>query len=85
MARGWESKSVEAQQDDARSASRTGQPAILSGEERDRAARRRVLQLARARTAADLEKAEAPAQRDMLERALADLDRTIEGLAVRPS
>src|SRR4029453_7219583 len=52
MARGWESKSVESQQDDAR-----GTPVAKrnwSPEERDRAQRRAMLELALASTQADL-------------------------------
>lgn len=80
MARGWESKSVEAQQDEAQRGSHRTAGAPLSAEARIRQARRRVLLLARARTAWDLTQATAPAQRVMLERALADLDRAIEEL-----
>lgn len=81
MARGWESKSVEAQQEEAWRAVRVAPGARLTAEERASLARHRVLMLARARTAGDLERATAPAQRDMLERALADLDRAIGELA----
>ena len=64
MARGWESKSVESQQDAAQS-----QPAIrptLTPEERDRAQRRATLELAVANTQAELQAACRPAHRDML-------------------
>jgi len=64
MARGWESKSVESQQDDAR---RTGGPRRdWSPESRDRAQRRATLELALAATQADLAAACRPAHRDML-------------------
>ncbi len=75
MARGWESKSVESQQDEAArggGGDRKNRP--LSEEERERHQRRKALELARARTAADLRRAAAPAQQEMLRRALADLD-----------
>jgi hypothetical protein len=85
MARGWESKSVESQQEETFRAASGGVASRISEGDRARESRRRVLLLARARTAADLAKAAAPAQREMLERALADLDRTIGELAVRPS
>lgn len=81
MARGWESKSVEAQQEEAGRPAAGGSRAALSADERGRLARRQVLMLARARVHGDLERAAAPAQRAMLERALADLDRTIADLA----
>lgn len=64
MARGWESKSVESQQDDAR---RAAVPArMLSAEERERLARRKSLELALAGTQAELQAACRPAHRDML-------------------
>jgi hypothetical protein len=68
MARGWESKAIESQQEDARGAKK---PAA-SSPQIDPA--RRALELARARVLADLERAIQPAHRQMLERALADLD-----------
>jgi hypothetical protein len=64
MARGWESKSVESQQDDARTNRRPG-PA-LTDEERARLERRRTLELAIARTQAELQAACHAAHRDML-------------------
>jgi hypothetical protein len=78
MARGWESKSIESQQADA-SADRTAKKA-LSPEALAIEAQRRELTLARARVAAELERATAPAHRQMLERALADLDQRLCGL-----
>jgi hypothetical protein len=80
MARGWESKSIEAQQDAAAKRYGATKGHTLSAEDRERQRRRRVLELARVRAAKDLERAGAPAQRTMLERALADLDRAIEEL-----
>ena len=65
MARGWESKSVEAQQDEARS-----QPTVrrdLTPEERDKAQRRATLELALAGAQAELQAACRPAHRDMLQ------------------
>ena len=78
MARGWESKSIESQQADA-SADRTKKRA-LTPEAQAIEAQRRDLSLARARVAADLERATAPAHRQMLEAALADLDARIRKL-----
>ena len=72
MARGWESKSVEAQQD-AAGDRRQAAPAI-SRSESDRRALRATLQLARTRAAADLARASAPAHREMLEKAISELD-----------
>jgi hypothetical protein len=64
MARGWESKSIESQQDDARTAS-VKKP-LLSPEERARAERRTSLEMALARAQAELQAACQPAYRDML-------------------
>jgi hypothetical protein len=75
MARGWESKSIESQQADA--AADRVKKAASSPEAVAAESRRRDLALSRARVAADLERATAPAHRQMLERALADLDARI--------
>jgi hypothetical protein len=72
MARGFESKMVEFNQEEAERA-RASKPAV-SADDRARAARRRSLELARARAAADLERATVPAHRQMLEQAIAALD-----------
>ena len=72
MARGFESKMVEFQQEEAARA-KVRKPA-MTADERDRAARRNALELARTRAAADLERATAPAHRRMLEQAIAALD-----------
>ena len=64
MARGWESKSIESQQDDAQQ--KKQQKPALSPEERQRTDRRRTLELALARTQAELQAACHPAHRDML-------------------
>jgi hypothetical protein len=78
MARGWESKSVEAQQD-AAGESRTRKPG-LSREEAALAAERATLLLARTRAVADLQEAIAPNHRRMLEQAIVELDRRLEAL-----
>jgi len=80
MARGFDSKSVEYQQEEALRGrlEKKGRP--LSEEERVRLQRRQTLRLARARTAADLARAASPAQQQMLGRALAALDAELEAL-----
>ncbi len=78
MARGWESKGVEAQQEEARQDPTGRGTARVNADERARMERREGLTLARARAAADLAYARTPAQREMLERALADLDRMLD-------
>jgi len=75
MARGWESKSIESQQADA--AADRSRKAALTPQALAMEARRREWTLARSRVVADLERATAPAHRQMLERALADLDAKI--------
>lgn len=72
MARGWESKSIEAQQEEAARGRTYGQP--LTDSERSNLERRRALELARARVTDDLRRATAPAHRKMLEQAIAALE-----------
>ena len=76
MARGWESKNVEAQQDE-RAREQTSGP-DLSPDQAARVARRRTLELTRARAAADLAAARSPAHRAMLEAAIKALDEQIQ-------
>jgi hypothetical protein len=78
MARGWESKSVEAQQADASTLTRPGPP--VSRDDATRRAQLATLALARTRAEADLQRATASAHRSMLERAIEDLDRQIAQL-----
>lgn len=79
MARGWESKSVEAQQDDkARGGSAAAGPA--SPEEAARAAERQTIELALARARNDLARAKVAAHRAMLEQAIAALTERLASL-----
>jgi hypothetical protein len=78
MARGFDSKFVEAQQEEATRDKKTRPNLTL--EERERQTRRTALELSRARAAADLERATAPAHRKMLEQALAALDEQLAQL-----
>lgn len=78
MARGFESKMVEFQQEEAAKAKKPGEK--LTAEEQLRRARRGSLELARARAAADLERATAPAHRRMLQQAIAALDEQLDHL-----
>ena len=82
MARGFDSKFVEAQQEEA-ARRPSGSAVALSPAERAAAQRRRTLELTRTRTERDLNSATAPAHREMLQQALAALDREIEGLPAR--
>jgi hypothetical protein len=79
VARGWESKSVELQQDDARS---TGEPKRhLTPEQRKIASRKEGLQLSRSRILEQLQSAGNPVYRKTLEQALAALDDQISRLS----
>jgi hypothetical protein len=77
MARGWESKSIESQQETARS----GRTQTLAPEERERQQRRKSLELSRRRVLHDLEAAQSEIRRASLEQALAFLDEEIGKLA----
>lgn len=79
MARGWESKSVEAQQE-ARERDSANRPAGVTPEEAANLDRRRTLELTRARAMADLAHATSPAHRQMLEAAIRALDDRLRGL-----
>jgi hypothetical protein len=75
MARGWESKAVEAQQEAA--IARPSSGPLVSADQAARKAQHATLMLARTRALADLQLACAPAHRAMLEQAIADLDRRL--------
>ena len=81
MARGWESKSVEAQQDAAAVAEQRRPSAPLSADEIRTRTERATLMLARIRALSDLQHACAPAHRAMLEQAITDLDRRLKALS----
>jgi len=72
MARGWESKSVEQQQEEATASKTRGKP--LSAEQAAEQKRRQGLLLSRTRVQQQLEAASNPRHRQMLEAALAELD-----------
>jgi hypothetical protein len=76
MARGFESKNVESQQDE-RARGKEIAPE-LSAEEARRAVRRRTLELTLARAHADLAAARSPAHRAMLEAAIKALDEQLQ-------
>jgi hypothetical protein len=72
MARGFESKMVEFQQEEAARGRSKAEP--LSPEEQVRQTRRAGLQLARTRAVTDLASARRPAHKAMLEQAIKALD-----------
>ena len=73
MARGWESKSVEQQQEEM-SERRKAVRAPLSADEQQRNRKREGLLLSRERLSQQLRDASNPHRRQMLEQAIADLD-----------
>ena len=79
MARGWESKAIESQQDDARR-QKTGDAA----REATATDRRRTLELARAEIVQRLARAPAGRGRQSLEQAIDELERQIAACATRP-
>ena len=78
MARGWESKAIESQQEDRAQAIKPAGP--LAAEEAARLTERATLMLARTQALSQLQQACAPAYRAMLEQAIADLDRRLAAL-----
>lgn len=85
MARGWESKSVEAQVEDA--ARETARESLreLSPAERVRLERLESLKMSRSRTLEQLERAANPAHREMLKRSLLAVEREINSLGDEPA
>jgi hypothetical protein len=79
MARGWESKSVESQIEDA--GSRSSQGAPLTADQRAIWEKLQDLELSRRRVLQDLETARSALRRTALEQALAFLDQEIRKLA----
>ena len=78
MARGWESKSVEAQQEEAVARKPdSGQPP--SPEEIQRRQHKETLRLARARVLHQMEASQDSRYKEMLQKSLADLERQIGG------
>jgi hypothetical protein len=78
VARGWESKSVELQQDEARSAAEPR--SRLTAEQREVESRKEGLRLSRSRILQQLHAVENPRYRKTLEQALAVLEEQIAQL-----
>jgi len=78
MARGWESKSVESQIEDADL--RVDRGESLTPEQRESQRKRESIELSRRRVLHDLEAARSPVRRASLEHALAFLDEEIRKL-----
>jgi hypothetical protein len=79
MARGWESKAIEAQQEEKARGAAKARPA--TPEQLAAADQRRTLELARSRAQDDLSRATRPAHRAMLQEALEALDRRLQELS----
>jgi hypothetical protein len=79
MARGWESKSVEQQQEEM-TEQRKSIPAPISPDEQQRYRKREGLRLSRERLAQQLRAASNPRRRQMLEQAIAELDSRLSAL-----
>jgi hypothetical protein len=79
MARGWESKAVEAQQAEAGEKSRPARPK-LSPEQAARSREIESLRLSRQRVLGQLERSRNPRHRQLLEDALADLNQKLADL-----
>ena len=79
VARGWESKSVEAQQEEAGNKSATPRPR-LSAEEASAQRERESLRLSRQRVLQQLEASANPRHRKLMQDALADLEEKLSRL-----
>ena len=87
MARGWESKGIEAQQEAAAGETKPGKPR-LTGEEAARLRERESLLMSLRRVTQELERSSNPSHRAMLQSARGDLEQRIkelDPLAVEPS
>jgi hypothetical protein len=80
MAKGWESKSVESQVQDSQSKGRTKRGEVLTPLQIDTRRRREVLILSRARVERDLQVSQDQRYRDLLTRALADIEAQLSAL-----
>lgn len=80
MARGWESKSVEAQQSEAAQETGPLKP-LLTPQQKANLQKKEGLMLQRRRVAQQLESATNPQYQKMLQAALADLEARISALA----
>jgi len=83
MARGWESKSVEAQMEDSAISPAAPTRRQPTGEELERGKRRTGLLLARQHVLQQLAASGSERYSEMLRRSLADLDKQIASLAER--
>jgi hypothetical protein len=80
MARGWESKSVEAQIEESAAAGDVRGNAALTSEQVEQRRRKSDLMLSRSRVVQQLEQSTNERYAELLRRTLADLDKQIGGL-----
>lgn len=83
MARGWESKSVESQIESARSDQTSPARKHLTPEMADALRRRDSLKLARTHLLEQIRNSQNPRHREMLEKALADLEKQLTATDAR--
>ena len=83
MARGWESKAIESQQDDAQ-AQANPRPSLTAAQ-RDATVRRQSLELALAQAQSELSASCRPAHRDMLRLKIAALQTELASLVGMPN
>ncbi len=81
MARGWESKSVEQQQSEVREKATSSSQNRMSPEQAAAFREKEKLRLSRSRVMQQIEASSNPRLREVLEHALADLDRKLEELS----
>ena len=81
MARGWESKSVEAQMEEARSARPTKAKLALKAEQAQNQIKKADLLLSRSRVLQQLEHSSNERFNELMRRTLADLDAQVAALA----
>ena len=81
MARGWESKSVEAQIDMAENRNAVARAKVLSDVSLDLLRKKESILMSRTRVVRDLENAQNPRYRAVLSKALRDLDAQLSTLA----
>ena len=80
MAKGWESKGVESQVQDSQSKNRGKHGEPMTATQVDTRRRKEVLFLSRARVERDLQQSQDQRYRDLLTRALSDLDAKLTDL-----
>lgn len=80
MARGWESKSVEAQIEESTPEFTSDSPGSISSEVREAMQRKRDLDLSRRRIVQQLDSSHSERYSELLRRTLADLDAQIAAL-----